>query len=341
MKPTLKLIALTSLLALAACSNDSDDEKTKSETPAIVEADGQATATPDAEAPAETPAEVPAKAPAAKTASESKDTAYLKDNKSKDGVQTTESGLQYKVLSEGDGATPTADDFVTVHYAGRLIDGSEFDSSYKRGEPATFPAGRLIKGFTEALLMMKVGDKWEITIPSELAYGERGGGDVIPPNATLIFDVELLAIKSEAEARAEQEAQMAELKAEFIAAEQSFLTENSAREGVKATQSGLQYKVLTEGTGKMPTAESKVTVHYEGKLLNGEVFDSSYKRGETIQFGLNQVIPGWTEGLQLMKEGAKYELYIPYALAYGERGRPSIPPFSTLIFTVELISVDS
>ena len=120
-----------------------------------------------------------------------------------------------------------------------------------------------------------------------------------------------------------------------------FLTENGKKSGVVTTASGLQYKVEKEGTGKKPTAQSSVTVHYTGKLLDGKVFDSSVERGEPIQFPLNQVIPGWTEGLQLMKEGGKATLYIPAKLAYGDQGVPgTIPPNSTLIFDVELIKVD-
>lgn len=125
-----------------------------------------------------------------------------------------------------------------------------------------------------------------------------------------------------------------------IAEGKVFLENNGKKEGIVTTKSGLQYEVLTEGTGKSPKATDTVRCHYEGQLLDGTVFDSSYKRGEPADFGLNQVIPGWTEGVQLMKEGAKYRFYIPYLLAYGERGAgASIPPYSTLIFDVELIKV--
>lgn len=125
-----------------------------------------------------------------------------------------------------------------------------------------------------------------------------------------------------------------------IAEGKVYLEQNAKRDGVTQTKSGLQYEVLTEGTGKSPKATDTVRCHYEGRLLDGTVFDSSYKRGEPADFGLNQVIPGWTEGVQLMKEGAKFRFHIPYLLAYGERGAGAqIPPYSTLVFDVELIKV--
>ena len=126
-----------------------------------------------------------------------------------------------------------------------------------------------------------------------------------------------------------------------IAEGRAFLEANAKREGVVQTKSGLQYEVLSEGKGeRSPKATDTVLCHYEGRLVSGKVFDSSYERNQPAEFGLNQVIPGWTEGLQLMSEGAKYRFYIPYLLGYGEQGAgPSIPPYSTLIFDVELIKV--
>jgi FKBP-type peptidyl-prolyl cis-trans isomerase FklB len=120
---------------------------------------------------------------------------FLAANKTKEGVVTLPSGLQYKILKEGTGAKPTASDTVVCNYKGTLIDGKEFDSSYKRGQPATFPVGQVIKGWTEALQIMPVGSKWQLFIPSELAYGPRGPSPDIGPNATLIFEVELLSIQ--------------------------------------------------------------------------------------------------------------------------------------------------
>jgi len=120
--------------------------------------------------------------------------AFLAENKKKPGVKTLPSGLQYKVITDGKGPTPKETDTVSTNYKGTLIDGTEFDSSYKRGEPATFPVNGVIKGWTEALQLMKVGSKWQLFIPPDLAYGPRGAGQVIGPNATLVFEVELLSI---------------------------------------------------------------------------------------------------------------------------------------------------
>ena len=126
--------------------------------------------------------------------------AFLAENKTKDGIVTLPSGLQYKILTEGTGPKPTAADTVVCNYKGTLIDNTEFDSSYKRGQPATFPVSGVIKGWTEALQLMPVGSKWQLFIPSELAYGARGGpGGGIGPNATLVFEVELMSIQSKAQ----------------------------------------------------------------------------------------------------------------------------------------------
>ena len=123
--------------------------------------------------------------------------AYLEENGQRDGVTTTASGLQYEVLTQGTGARPSATDQATVNYRGTLVDGTEFDSSYERGEPATFPINQVIAGWTEALQLMPVGSKYRFVIPSDLGYGERGSGPVIGPNATLIFEVELLSISGQ------------------------------------------------------------------------------------------------------------------------------------------------
>lgn len=132
--------------------------------------------------------------------------AFLEENKAREGVNVTDSGLQYEVLEEGDGPLAGPDDTVEVHYRGTLVDGTEFDSSYSRGEPVTFGVGQVIPGWTEALQMMPVGSKWKLYIPSELGYGAGGAGQMIGPNAALIFEVEMLSIPSQSEGEGEEAA---------------------------------------------------------------------------------------------------------------------------------------
>jgi FKBP-type peptidyl-prolyl cis-trans isomerase FklB len=127
--------------------------------------------------------------------------AFLEANKKKEGVVTLPSGLQYKVLTEGKGKQPKSSDSVIAHYRGTLINGTEFDSSYKRNEPATFPVQGVVKGWQEALPLMKEGAKWQIYIPADLAYGPRGAGQAIGPNETLIFDIELISVKDSTESK--------------------------------------------------------------------------------------------------------------------------------------------
>lgn len=230
------------------------------------------------------------------------------------------SGLASKVLTAGTGTEkPAAADTVTVHYSGWTTDGKLFDSSVKRGQPASFPLNGVIKGWTEGLQWMVVGEKRRFWIPADLAYGENPGGG--RPGGLLVFDVELLAINAAPKPPAVPE---------DVAA---------APETAEKTASGIASRVLKEGTGKAhPKASDNVKVHYSGWTTDGKLFDSSVMRGEPIVFPLNRVIPGWTEGVQLMVEGEKRRLWIPANLAYGENpggGRPG----GLLVFDVELIQI--
>ena len=173
---------------------------------------------------------------------------------------------------------------------------------------------------------------------TSLEYADLAAGikDVLEKNQPQISYQEAQQVLGKFFSELEQK-----IAGEVKAAGEAFLAENAKREGVKVTESGLQYEVLEATIGQKPKATDKVRVHYEGTLIDGTVFDSSYKRGESITFGLNQVIKGWTEGLQLMSIGSKYKLYLPYQLAYGERGAgANIPPYAALIFTVELLGIE-
>lgn len=228
-------------------------------------------------------------------------------------AEKTASGLASKVLSPGEGQVkPGPSDTVEVHYTGWTTDGKMFDSSVKRGQPAKFPLDRVIKGWTEGLQLMVKGEKRRFWIPAELAYDNRPGR----PAGMLVFDVELLGL-TEAPKPPEDVAKPSK--------------------GAKKTKSGLSYKVLQKGTGKKhPEAKSVVSVHYTGWTTDGKMFDSSVVRGEPATFPLDGVIPGWTEGVQLMVEGEKTRFWIPEDLAY--KGMPGAPA-GMLVFDVELLKI--
>jgi peptidylprolyl isomerase len=229
-------------------------------------------------------------------------------------AEKTASGLAWRVLQPGKGKVhPKASDKVSVHYSGWTTDGKMFDSSVQRGRPSTFPLDRVIAGWTEGVQLMVEGEKRRFWIPQNLAYKGIAG----KPAGMLVFDVELLRIVRPPQAPAD------------VAA---------PPKDAKKTASGLAYKVIKPGTGEAhPTATSTVTVHYSGWTTDGKLFDSSVERDEPASFPLNQVIAGWTEGVQLMVEGETCRFWIPEDLAYkGQRGAPA----GMLVFDVELLSID-
>jgi peptidylprolyl isomerase len=237
-------------------------------------------------------------------------------------AEKSASGLASKVLQKGTGVEkPNAWDKVKVHYTGWMTNGKMFDSSVQRGQPAEFPLNGVIKGWTEGLQLMVVGEKRRFWIPANLAYGDtphRPGG----PSGTLVFDVELLGVT-------------AGIKPPPVPSDVA-----APPKGAKKTKSGLAYKVLQKGKGKVhPKPDDTVEANYTGWTTDGKMFDSSVTRGQTATFPLQGVIKGWTEGVPLMVEGEKTRFWIPADLAYGDPPRRPGAPAGMLVFDIELVSI--
>ena len=294
------LLALFIGIASLACKNEAAGKTPPAPPPA------PAPAKPAPPSPPE-PAQIPAPADVAAAPAD---------------AQKTASGLSSKVLQKGTGTEkPNAWDKVKVHYTGWMTDGKMFDSSVQRGQPMELPLSGVIKGWTEGLQLMVVGEKRRFWIPANLAYGDtprRPGG----PSGLLVFDIELLGIT-------------AGIKPPAVPADVA-----AAPKGAKKTKSGLAYKVLQKGKGKVhPKAEDTVTCHYSGWTTDGKMFDSSVQRGQLAEFLLTGVIKGWTEGVPLMVEGEKTRFWIPADLAYGDPPRRPGTPAGMLVFDIELISI--
>lgn len=233
--------------------------------------------------------------------------------------EETESGLMYYELEAGDGAMAEEGDPVSIHFTAWLEDGTRIDSTLDGGTPFTFELGseQVFEGWNEAVSLMEVGDSWQVVIPSELALGAEGAGDVIPPDSNLVMRIDFL---------------------EILPAGPSEPTEVDEDE-YTTTESGLKYVDLEEGEGEPIAEGDAIAVHYTGWLEDGTRFDSSYGRGTPLglMVGAGQVIPGWDEGLVGMRPGGKRQLVIPAELGYGEQGAGDvIPPGATLIFEIEI-----
>jgi peptidylprolyl isomerase len=235
-------------------------------------------------------------------------------------AKKTASGLVTNVLTPGKGKEkPGPDDKVLVNYSGWTKDGKMFDSSIPRRSPASFGVSQVIKGWTEALQLMVVGEKRRVWIPAKLAYGDHPMPGA--PVGDLVFDVELLEITK------------------APPAPKTPTDVKAAPKNATKTASGLAYRVLQKGTGKdHPTAASRVTVHYSGWTTDGKMFDSSVTRGQPATFSLGSVIKGWTEGVQLMVVGEKTRFWIPADIAYGSNPRPGAPS-GMLVFDIELLNI--
>ncbi|MGB1217098.1 MAG: FKBP-type peptidyl-prolyl cis-trans isomerase [Saprospiraceae bacterium] len=268
---------------------------------------------------------------------------YLEANGIK--AQRTESGIYYVIDTPGTGSQPVPQDFVSVHYEGFLLDSAKtvFDSSYKRNAPAEFSLQGVVQGWQEGIPLFKEGGKGTIYIPSGLAYGERGAGALIKPNSVLGFKVELLEVLTAEEMQAKKAAAAEEAQKEALAQmekDEEIIKKYISDNKLKATRTEEGVYVITDkaGSAAKPTLKSEVTVHYEGTLLDGSKFDSSFDKGEPITFPLGRVVPGWQIGIPQFGKGGKGTLLIPSGLAYGPRGAGAdIPPNSVLKFRVELI----
>lgn len=261
-----------------------------------------------------------------KPAKSKKSTSKKESNNPKRNIKlneeiTTASGLKYKVTEIGSGRKVEIGDKVTVHYTGKLTNGTKFDSSKDRNQPFSFKVGggQVIRGWDEGLALLNIGDKATLTIPANLGYGSRDQGP-IPANSTLIFDIEVLDASTPIKA----------------------VPFDVKGKDTLSTASGLKYIIVKKGDGAKAENGKTVDVHYTGYLMDSRTFDSSVERGEPISFPLGQgmVIKGWEEGIALMQVGDKMRIIIPSELGYGANGAGGvIPPNATLIFDVELMNV--
>lgn len=302
---------------------------------------------------------------------------FMEKIEGKSGVKKTQSGLLYQIVEEGNMTVVAKDsrDKVKVHYKGSLNDGTVFDASHfkdmpeerqawikknqpdlvEKDEPAEFAVGQVIPGWSEGIRLIGKGGKIKLWIPAELAYGAQGAGRAIGPNEALEFEVELLDVTPFiVDPESEEGKNMAESKKWF--------EEVAKMEGIQKTESGIYYQITKEGDMAVKATDDrdKVKVHYKGMTRTGKVFDASrfadrskeqqemikkyrkenYDKDEPVEFALNQVIKGWTEGLKLIGKGGSIKLWIPTELAYGSRGAgQDIRPGEALLFEVDLIDV--
>ncbi len=254
---------------------------------------------------------------------------FLNENSAKDGVETTESGLQFQTIQAGEGASPTVSDIAFIGYKGMFTDGTVFDEN----PSAPLPVGQLVPGFSEALQKMQIGGEYKIWIPSKLGYGledrinPQTGEVAIPGGSTLVFEVKLIDFKSQAE--------IAELRSQITR------TQSKSFEEI---ESALEFQTIIAGEGPSPKRSDMVLVSYKGMLADGRVFDEN----PYTVFTVNQLISGFSVALQKMQVGGQYKVGIPSEFAYGpedrinpQTGEVSIPGGSTLIFEVSLLHFKS
>lgn len=272
---------------------------------------------------------------------------YVEDNKI--NVAPSASGLYYIENVPGKGIKIDTGAWVKVHFSVSLIDGKQIFATTDRGEPMEFECGQPFDtpGFDEGISKMMKGGKSTFIVPSSIAFGEAGRGGMIPPYSTIIYNVEVVDVMSKADhdkqvanQKKEEESKMAATKNQETEKRAKYLKEKNIT--TKPLPSGLIFIEKVKGTGAKAVAGKKVKVHYTGTLLDGTKFDSSRDRDKPFEFtlGQGQVIKGWDEGIALMNVGGKAVLIIPSTIGYGERDMGTIPPYSTLVFDVELLGVN-
>jgi FKBP-type peptidyl-prolyl cis-trans isomerase len=246
------------------------------------------------------------------------ETDFLMENATKPGVTVTNSGLQYRIIDQGDGELPAIGQVVFIDYVGRLVNGQIFSRS--DGLEYLSLTQNILPGLYEGLQLMNAGSKYEFVIPSELGFADAPPANTpVRPGSVLIMELTLDS---------------------FLLAPDQFLAQNLENEDVTVSDSGLQYRVITEGQGDNATAGSTVRVRYTGTLTNGLQFDRS-PGNDTVTFNTSQVIAGFSEGLRLMNRGSKFQLFIPPNLGYGQQPPfgSLIPPNAVLVFEVELVEI--
>lgn len=274
--------------------------------------------------------------------------AYLEENNIT--VAPTESGIYIIEKEKGSGPVVKEGDRIKAHFNIATVSGIQLYNSIEAGEPLSVEIGKRFdnEGVTEALATMRKGSKATVIVPSDLAFGREGRGDMVPPYTTMVYDIEVVELTTKEEFEKQQEQQEREMKQKEEQSRtgekgniQQYMQENNL-EGTP-TPSGLYYIEQVKGDGPKPEAGQKVKVHYTGTLLDGSKFDSSVDRGEPFEFqlGMGQVIKGWDEGVAMMNVGSKGLLIVPFELAYGSRDMGDrIPAYSTLVFEVELLGIE-
>ena len=249
-----------------------------------------------------------------------KEQEYFKNNLKNPGIKSTKSGVQYKVLKSTTGIIPEKTDFIRCLYKSYLPDGTVLDAPK---DPVVFAFTDALTGWQHALSIMPEGSKWRLFIPSKLAFGELGLPPKVPPYNPLIIELELLSVINKK--RADE-------------SEKKFFDENAKKEGVIKRDDGIQYKILKKGHGRSPKKGNAITCRYKGLFLDQSVFDNTIGESSLIEF--DKMIKGWQNIITEMREGDKWQIAIPYKLAYGDKGMlPYIPPYATLIYEVELLRV--